>query len=106
MRAGAPHRVVPHLEEGRARAQHDAAQQVLPVQAGAHGGRGRLAGAVGVALGVGVLAHGEGLGVAGVVGGVRVEAALAAGALALAVALVVGPAEVLRLAVVAVVAAA
>ncbi|GGV55503.1 hypothetical protein GCM10010277_56020 [Streptomyces longisporoflavus] len=79
------------------------------MQARAHG-RGGLAGAVGVALVVRVLAHGEGLGVTGVVGGVRIEAALSALAALSATAAALAPvprvavaaAEILRLAVVAV----
>ncbi|GAA3079921.1 hypothetical protein GCM10010449_00080 [Streptomyces rectiviolaceus] len=71
------------------------------MQARAHR-RGGLARAVGVALVVRVLAHGEGLGVTGVVGGVRIEAALTAALAAVApVTWVSRPAEVLRLAVVA-----
>ncbi|MEY9487322.1 hypothetical protein RKD26_003116 [Streptomyces calvus] len=69
----APHRVVAHPQERLGRRQDDALEQVLPVQAGADraGGRGG-AGAVGVALVVGVLADRERLGVARVVGRVRV----------------------------------
>src|SRR5262249_44493621 len=83
-----PHRVVPHLQKRPGRGYDDAPQQVLPVQSGTDGRRGGLAGTGGLAGVVGVVADGESLGVAGIVGRVRIRPAR------IAVAVV---AEVLRL---------
>ena len=92
----APHGVVPHLPERRARPHHDAGQEFLPVQPGAaRRGRDR-ARPVGRAVAVRVLADTERLGVARVVR-VRVLGGGVALRLALALTRVVRVAEVLRL---------
>ncbi|CAK7287527.1 putative Xylulose kinase [Streptomyces misionensis JCM 4497] len=75
----APHRVVPHPQEGLVGGEDDAPQQLLPVQRRARR-RGRRGGTglVGRALGVrGGLVDREGLGVPRVVGRVRVRRAVA-----------------------------